>query len=200
MPRDSLSSSGSSPAVFFNSFRSGMFYSLTDYLVLTGDEEVTIPFPCQISVNGRCKVVVTEVDGLIDTVKEDMGFSGYSLNISFEAGDYTLPEMEGGSEGRFYKAREELVARLANLVRTHKGEVGITEGASVHQSETGDTEAQEPLLAVLGIKKVVLQSIDIRPTKNRRYQVTLAAVAEMDENVNLFPTEKEYQEQSRGGE
>jgi len=188
MPKDSPESQGSATAVRFNSFRSGMFYTRTDYLTLEGNETVTIPFPCQITVNGRCKVVVTEVDGLIDTVKEDMGFSGYNLSISFEAGDYALPPPESG----FVKAHQ-VIDDLARLVQTHKGEVGLIERATVYRNEQGQMDPQQSLLFALEIQYVVLQSIDIKPLRNHRYQVTLSAVAEMDRAVELFPTKKDYE-------
>lgn len=198
MPKDSPESQGSATAVRFNSFRSGMFYTRTDYLVLEAPKagtRVTIPFPCQITVNGRCKVVVTEVDGLVDTVKEDMGFSGYNLSISFEAGDYALPPTEGD-----FVSAHQVIDELANLVHTHKGEVTLIESATVYRNEQGQMDPQQSLLWALEIQYVVLQSIDIKPTRNHRYQVTLSAVAEMDRDVNLFPLKKDYetQEESSG--
>lgn len=213
----------------FTSSRSGTFYALVDYLVLRpvgaqGQpvQELKIPFPCQISVNGRCKVVVTEVDGLMDTVKEDMGFSGYDLNISFEAGDYgVLPWMNEHADS--VPKATEIISELATLVSNHKGLVEITEGAQISyehrpsrlaptieeiaaglEGETPQPEAKQPLLAALGIRMMVFQTIAINPTKNHRYQVTLTAVAELDEKESdsLFPTVQEAQStagQSQGG-
>jgi len=194
--------------IFFTTHRSGTFYTYTDYLVLEGGgNEVRIPFPCQITVNGRCKIVITEVDGLIDTVKEDMGFSGYSLSISFEAGDYRRPLVSGGGAVKAH----EIISSLANLVRTHKGEVSITEGAGLHFDKSGSflektqdiaesasqvfrgqeswLDPRSSLLSDLGIRMVVLQTIAVNPVKNHRYQVTLTAVAEMDADADLFPHE-----------
>ncbi|MBA7617944.1 hypothetical protein ES703_25262 [subsurface metagenome] len=194
--------------LFFTTHRSGTFYTYTDYLVLEGGgNEVRIPFPCQITVNGRCKIVITEVDGLIDTVKEDMGFSGYNLNISFEAGDYRRPLISGGGVVKAHK----VISALALLVRSHKGTVSITEGVGLHFDKGGSflEKAQDvaesasqvfrgqeslldprtSLLSDLGISKVVLQTIAVNPVKNHRYQVTLTAVAEMDEDADLFPDE-----------
>lgn len=207
----------------FTTHRSGTFYTYTEYLVLSGGSyEVKIPYPCQISINGRCKIVVTEVDGLLDTVKEDMGFSGYDLNISFEAGDYRKPLISGSG---VVKAHE-VISELATLVRTYKGEVSITEGVGLHFNKEGSflEKAQDiaesasqvfrgeeslldprtSLLSDLGIGKVVLQTIGINPVKNHRYQVTLTAVAELDvaEADSLFPTLQEAQSasgQSQGG-
>ncbi|MEA3311872.1 MAG: hypothetical protein U9Q76_06600 [candidate division WOR-3 bacterium] len=194
--------------LFFTTHRSGTFYTYTDYLVLEGGgNEVRIPFPCQITVSGRCKIVITEVDGLIDTVKEDMGFSGYDLNISFEAGDYRRPLISGGGAVKAHK----VISALALLVRSHKGTVSITEGVGLHFDKGGSflEKAQDvaesasqvfrgqeslldprtSLLSDLGIRKVVLQTIAVNPVKNHRYQVTLTAVAEMDEDADLFPKE-----------
>lgn len=210
----------------FTSSRSGTFYALVDYLVLrpvgSADQpsaELKIPFPCQVSVNGRCKVVVTEVDGLMDTVKEDMGFSGYDLNISFEAGDYgVLPWMNQHADS-IPKAAE-VISELANLVSKHKGLVEITEGAQItyeHRpsrlaptieevaagldGELPQPEAKQPLLASLGISMVVFQTIAVNPTKNHRYQVTLTAVAELDEKESdsLFPTVEDAQSSTPEG-
>ncbi|TET23435.1 MAG: hypothetical protein E3J71_02335 [Candidatus Stahlbacteria bacterium] len=194
--------------LFFTTHRSGTFYTYTDYLVLEGGgNEVRIPFPCQITVNGRCKIVITEVDGLIDTVKEDMGFSGYNLNISFEAGDYRRPLISGGGAVKAHK----VISALALLVRSHKGTVSITEGVGLHFDKGGSflekvqdvaesasqvfrgqeslLDPRTSLLSDLGISKVVLQTIAVNPVKNHRYQVTLTAVAEMDEDADLFPDE-----------
>lgn len=188
-------------SLVFTSSKSGVFYALVDYLELTpqpSGDTIKIPFPCQISVNGRRKVVVTEVDGLLDTVKEDMGFSGYDLNISFEIGDYGVLPWQSLKAVSVPKASE-LVRNLANLVRNHKGEVKITQGANIQyehrpeqflptldevaaglESALPEVEAKEPLLTSLEIKKVVLQTFAVNPTKNHRYQVTLTAVAELD--------------------
>jgi len=194
--------------LFFTTHRSGTFYTYTDYLVLEGGgNEIRIPFPCQITVNGRCKIVITEVDGLIDTVKEDMGFSGYNLNISFEAGDYRRPLISGGGAVKAH----EVISALALLVRSHKGTVSITEGVGLHFDKGGSflekvqdvaesasqvfrgqeslLDPRTSLLSDLGISKVVLQTIAVNPVKNHRYQVTLTAVAEMDEDADLFPDE-----------
>ncbi len=194
--------SGITDAVF-TTHRSGTFYTYTDYLVLEGGgNEVRIPFPCQITVNGRCKIVITEVDGLIDTVKEDMGFSGYDLNISFEAGDYRRPLISGGGVVNAH----EVISALALLVRSHKGTVSITEGVGLHfdskkvqdvaesasQVFRGQESLLDPrssLLSDLGIRMVVLQTIAVNPVKNHRYQVTVTAVAEMDADADLFPNE-----------
>jgi len=199
--------------LFFTTHRSGTFYTYTDYLVLEGGgNEIRIPFPCQITVNGRCKIVITEVDGLIDTVKEDMGFSGYNLNISFEAGDYRRPLISGGGVVNAHK----VISALALLVRSHKGTVSITEGVGLHFDKGGSflekvqdvaesasqvfrgqeslLDPRTSLLSDLGISKVVLQTIAVNPVKNHRYQVTLTAVAEMDLGVELFPTEAEYKQ------
>ncbi len=201
-----MNAAGSFDSLVFNTNRSGTFYALVDYLVLSANqEELKIPFPCQISVNGRKKVVITEVDGLIDTVKEDMGFSGYDLNISFEVGDYgVLPWMQDEA-GSLPKASE-LITKLANLVRNYRGCVGITEGAQIRyehspgqftptinevaaalDDEIPQPEVKQPLLASLEIRKIVLQSISVNPVKNYRYKVSLTAVAEMDEDADLFP-------------
>ncbi|NLI99057.1 hypothetical protein GX441_10420 [bacterium] len=183
--------SGLTDAVF-TSNRSGTFYTCTDYLVL--NNEVRIPYPCQISISGRRRVVVTEVDGLLDTVKEDMGFSGYDLNIQFEAGDFRKPLTCGGGA---VKAND-VIKEVSDLVRNHKGAISIVEGAKLNYQETGnnlanlisasqDLSGQEPafspqlpLLSVLGITKIVIQTISVNPVKNLRYQVSLTAVAELD--------------------
>ncbi len=188
----------------FTTHRSGTFYTYTDYLVL---QDVNIPYPCQITINGRCKIVITEVDGLIDTVKEDMGFSGYDLNISFEAGDYRKPLISGGG---VVKAHE-VITEVAHLVRTHKGTVSITESVGLHFDKDGSflqkvqdvaesasqvfrgqeslLDPRTSLLSDLGIRMVVLQTIAVNPVKNHRYQVTVTAVAEMDEDADMFPNE-----------
>lgn len=195
--------SGITDAVF-TTHRSGTFYTYTDYLVL---QDVNIPYPCQITINGRCKIVITEVDGLIDTVKEDMGFSGYDLNISFEAGDYRRPLISGGGVVKAHK----VISALALLVRSHKGTVSITEGVGLHFDNGGSflqkaqdvaesasqvfrgqeslLDPRSSLLSDLGIRMVVLQTIAVNPVKNHRYQVTLTAVAEMDADADLFPHE-----------
>lgn len=209
----------------FNSHRSGTLYTLTAYLMLEPTDKKTflplpIPFPCNITVNGRTRIVITEVDGLNDTVKEDMGFSGYNLTISFEAGDYSvsLPGMEGSG---LYLPAHVIVAEVAKIVKDHKGPVKIIEGAgfnlnkgmgilgtlmSAASKASQVLSGQAPLfdikpslLNALGINMVVFQSFSVSPVQNRRYQVSLSAVAEMDDleadgYEKLFPEKKPVEE------
>jgi hypothetical protein len=198
--------------IIFNTHRSGTLYTVTSYLLLEplDDSGMTlpIPFPCNITVNGRTKIVITEVDGLIDTVKEDMGFAGYDLQISFEAGDYSV-SLGGVTIPMYYIPSHIIVAAVAELIKDHKGPVKITEGVgfnleklSVEGLKTGVGRrvggasralqvlgGQAPmfdpkpsLLNALGIQKVVFQSFSINPVENRRYQVSMTCVAEMDED------------------
>jgi hypothetical protein len=205
----------------FNTHRSGTLYTLTTYLLLEPTDKkmlfpVPIPFPCNISVSGRTKIIVTEVDGLIDSVKEDMGFAGYDLSISFEAGDYSICLGGINIPGVYIPARL-LVSLVAKLVRDHRGPVKIVEGTGFNYNDVGTAvvaatasqigqilqgqasmfDVQPSLLGALGIQKVVFQSISINPGPNKTYQVSLSCTAEMDVEgdeltANLFPTAEEY--------
>ncbi|MBD3285810.1 hypothetical protein GF359_05050 [candidate division WOR-3 bacterium] len=203
--------------MIFNTHRSGTLYTVTTYLLLESEDDaemrLPIPFPCNITVSGRSKIIITEVDGLIDTVKEDMGFSGYDLGISFEAGDYSI-SLGGVTIPMLYIPAHLLVATVAELIKDHKGPVKITEGAGFNfeklsqeglssvsnqigtasralQVLGGQAPMFDPkpsLLNALGIQKVVFQDFSINPIENRRYQVSLSCVAEMDdgEEDSLF--------------
>lgn len=202
----------------FTTHRSGTLYTLTAYLMLEPTDKKTfaslpIPFPCNITINGKTKIVVTEVDGLLDTVKEDMGFSGYNLTISFEAGDYAV-SLNGFTLPDIYLPAHVIVAAVAKMVQKHRGPIKIVEGAGLNLNQSMGAvgrlmnvaskasqvlsgqaplfDIQPSLLNALGINKVVFQSISVNPVQNRRYQVTLSAVAEMDDLAEdgyerLFP-------------
>lgn len=204
-------------SLVFNTHRSGTLYAITSYLMLEPTDKKTflplpIPFPCNISVNGHSKIIVTEVDGLIDTVKEDMGFSGYDLSISFEAGDYGVC-LGGINVHGFYIPARLLVAAVANLVRNHRGPVNIIEGVGLNygggqgigksvmaasvgqvsqimQGQASLFDVQPSMLSALGIHMVVFQTISVNPGQNHTYQISLTCTAEMDlgEEENLFPT------------
>jgi|GEM_PF-1912551 len=205
--------------MIFNTHRSGTLYTVTTYLLLESVDDaemkLPIPFPCHITVSGRSKIIVTEVDGLIDTVKEDMGFSGYDLQISFEAGDYSI-SLGGVTIPMLYIPAHILVAAVAELIKDHRGPVKITEGVGFNlekltkdglgsvsnqigaasralQALGGQAPMFDPkpsLLNALGIQKVVFQNFSVNPVENRRYQVSLSCVAEMDsdEMDTLFLT------------
>jgi hypothetical protein len=217
--------------VLFNTHRSGTLYAITSYLMLKPTDKKTflplpIPFPCSISVNGRSKIIVTEVDGLVDSVKEDMGFAGYDLSISFEAGDYGVC-LGGINVPGFYIPARLLVMAVANLVRNHRGPVNIIEGvgfnfgggqgigkslmaasvgqvSQILQGQASLFDVQPSMLSALGIHKVVFQTISVNPGQNHTYQISLTCTAEMDvegdEGVeNLFLTEDEYKDLKAGG-
>ncbi|MBN2381176.1 hypothetical protein JXM67_15360 [candidate division WOR-3 bacterium] len=218
---------------FFNTHRSGTLYTITTYLLLESMDDaemkIPIPFPCHITVSGSSKIIVTEVDGLIDSVKEDMGFSGYDLQISFEAGDYSI-SLGGVTIPMFYIPAHILVAAVASLIKDHRGPVKITEGVGFNlekltqggmdtatavigaasrasQVLSGQAPLFDPkpsLLNALGIQRVVFQNFSINPIENRRYQVSMSCVAEMDiegdETVEeLFIDEAKYDEMKKQG-
>lgn len=160
------------PTLKLHGADSGRIYKKDTFLELgILGTEFKFRLPCWITISGRRKVVITEVDGLEDTVKEDMGFAGYSIQIQTQTGNFKIGSLHtltlfGGK----VKMKNDL-RDLFSLLR-EKNEAMLAADA-------------DGVLSALGIRYIYIKSIDISPAVEipKLWNLTLQCDSELEAGI-----------------
>lgn len=192
--------------LIFTTHRSGTMYTYMEFLVVKrGQDEVPIPYPCNISISGSINSESTKAtSGTDNNPVMITGFNCYTFTISFEAGDFRVPLYDVQSkynEGGVIRANR-VIKELVNLIRKQDGDstIEIIQGSTVKEvpqirqkffGQLPMFEQKPSLLRELEIRNVVIQSISINPVANHRYQVSMSGVS-VEGETKLFMTLDEY--------
>lgn len=193
-------------------FRSGnQTIFLPQILVKIGALEFIVPV--DISINRRKKLIVTEIFGADFDVKEDFGCKDYAIEVSGKIGN-TDSSVGAKICGVSKKVEAlEFLSRLSKLyeeqapfeisdvseefARNFLGKTVRSIGQAFDLPFGGPSEP-EGILNKLGINRVVLHNLDIRPVGAGHYQFHIECYSELDEpnifetdQVNVFLTENE---------
>lgn len=127
--------------------------------------------PCWISLRPRRQIVVTQVQGLEDTVKEIMDLQGYEVDIQTETGNWEIRTIFR----LFYKPVKGIddVRDLLAMFRDKKKPLKAVD--------------EEGILAAAGIDHLVIHAISIEPIREKphAFSISLGCYSELNPDVSI---------------
>jgi len=171
-----------------------LFYENT--WIRVGDTKaLEVYIPGEMTIRAHKRLVIFDVAGLSETVKQDLGFKGYEISISGRMGKYVVlqrPDFSGVPLGGVleavsspimqfipYKITDLMTSlrRLQNLLRTKGMKYPVCDAHGI--------------LAALEITHVVVQQVEIRCAGQPEVRYTVSLLSELppERELDLFPTE-----------
>lgn len=127
--------------------------------------------PCWITLRPRKQIVVTQVQGLEDTVKEVMDMQGYEVDIQSETGNWEIRTIWKG----VYKQIESIddIRNLLAMFRDKKKPLYAAD--------------EEGILAAAGIGYLVIHAVSIEPIREKphAFTISLGCYSELNPDVTI---------------
>jgi len=132
--------------------------------------------PAWISLRPRRQIVVTQVQGLEDTVKEIMDLQGYEVDIQGEIGNWEVRTI----------FRSSIFMILHGPI---KGTNDIRDLLAMFRDKKKPLEAvdEEGILAAAGISNLVIHDISIEPIREKphAFSISLGCYSELNPDVSI---------------
>jgi len=127
--------------------------------------------PCWISLRPRKQIVVMQVQGLEDTVKEIMDMQGYEVDIQSETGNWEIRTLFR----LFYKPVKGIddIRDLLAMFRDKKKPLYAVD--------------EEGILAAAGISYLVIHAVSIEPIREKphAFTISLGCYSELNPDVTI---------------
>jgi len=132
---------------------------------------IQFKLPCWISLRPRKQIVVTQVQGLEDTVKEVMDMQGYEVDVQTQTGNWEIRTIWKG----LYKPVKGIddIRNLLAMFRDKKKPLYAAD--------------EEGILSAAGISYLVIHAISIEPIKEKphAFSISLGCYSELDPDVTI---------------
>ncbi len=159
----------------FNQGRSGRLYGPVQTELELGVEPDNLLFrlPCWFTIDAARKITVHSVPGLPDTVKMDMGFDGFKINIASHVGDYDIRvvyRLQGQQPIVALDTVHDIVAYFRNVA----GPIWAVD--------------KEGVLSKIGITHIVMTDVHLDPQPDRPgvYNISLSCLSELSPTMSAI--------------